>query len=219
MVRVKICGITREEHLRAAVEAGAAAIGLVVESNGTPRNLTIEEARNLRRRTPPFVDAVLVSSCDKLAVIQKVVEKIHPDFVQLHGIKDVEKLSALERGKGVGIIVPVSIGSSYAKREQELELITKFTEIARGLLLDASTSKIGGLGKRGDWIYARQIRDAVYPFPVILSGGLNPTNVSEAIKQVAPYAVDVSSGVESIRGVKDPTKIFEFIREAHGAIV
>lgn len=214
MVRIKICSVTTSEQLNIAVKHGADAVGFVVESPGTPRNLSLQQAAQLRKLVPPFVHAVLVSSGQDFQSLINAIEHIQPDFAQIHGILDHEVVKKIEDTTGVSAIMPVSISTNAQDSTQRAKILVKFF---RAILLEASTTNIGGLGQKGDWSMARQVRDALHPFPVILSGGLTPDNVAEAIDTVRPYAVDVSSGVESSKGIKDLRKITQFLENARGA--
>ncbi len=205
MVRVKICGITRTEDLDAAVEAGADAVGFIVGFPGSKRNLSLEVADEMIRRVPPFVDSVLVTTSDIVEDRTDKIVSIGPDAIQLYGRGDPR---VLRRALGLGLIRAylVSDGGEDAR------------EAAKGfdaLLTDTYVSgQSGGTGKTSDWAVCRAVREEIAPVPLILSGGLRPENVLDAIEVVRPYAVDVSSGVESTPGVKDRAKVFEFVRRA-----
>ncbi len=196
MIRVKICGVRRVVDLEAAAKAGADAVGLIVGFPDSPRNLTPEEAKVIRRQAPPFLDVVLVSGGNTRA-LEDLCSVIEPDAVQIYGNVEPEII----REMGVRwVIKPVNVG-----REMEVD--------ASGydaVLLDSGR---GGTGRIHDWSLSRKIRDSI-GIPVILAGGLTPENVAEAIRVVKPYGVDVSSGVESAPGVKDHRKITSFVRRA-----
>ncbi|MDV3244058.1 MAG: phosphoribosylanthranilate isomerase [Nitrososphaerales archaeon] len=204
-MRVKICGITRTEDLDAAVEAGADAVGFIVGFPGSKRNLSLEVAGEMIRRVPPFVDSVLVTTSDIVEDRTDKIVSIGPNAIQLHGQGDPR---VLRRALGLRLIRAylVSDGGEDAR------------EAARGfdaLLTDTYVKgQSGGTGKTSDWAVCRAVREGIAPVPLILSGGLRPENVLDAIEVVRPYAVDVSSGVESTPGVKDRAKVFEFVRRA-----
>jgi len=203
--RVKICGITRAEDARAAAEAGADAIGLVFYP-ASPRFVTVEEGYRLRRGLAPFVDAVALFVNPSREDVERVIARVRPDALQFHGEEapefcesfGVPYLKACRMGEGVNL----------------LEYLRPFSG-AVGWLADALVEGYGGAGTRFDW----SLVPAQRPKPLILSGGLTPENVGAAIRQVHPWAVDVSSGVEAAKGVKDPVKIASFISEVRNADV
>ncbi|MDG6945269.1 MAG: phosphoribosylanthranilate isomerase [Nitrososphaerota archaeon] len=202
MTRVKICGLTREEDVDIAVEAGADAVGFVSGFAESPRNISIERAGDLIRRVPPFVDSVLVARAE---VVESNIEKIFrigPSAIQLYG--RIPDSIALKEKLKVKLILPHlidnhEIGAGSAVGYDAL-LADTFVEGAAG-----------GTGRASDWDECRKLRDLVFPLPFILSGGLKPENIAEAISMVNPYAVDVSSGVEVAPGVKDPSRVKAFV--------
>ena len=199
MVRVKICGITRFGDLEQAARYGADAIGLVVGFPRSPRNLSVEKARELRRSTPPFLDVVLVVDGSNQDFLIKAIKRIMPDAVQAYGFEDPSILREL----GVSwVIKPI---------RSDTEIIDDLREFD-AILFDNSM----GRGIKASWDTSKRIREKI-ELPLILAGGLNPENVREAIKIVKPYGVDVSSGVESAPGIKDPGKLKEFIRRVREA--
>ena len=196
MIRVKICGVRRMEDMEAAAKAGADAVGLVVGFPDSPRNLSPDEAKVIRRQAPPFLDIVLVTGGGRLA-LEDLCSTVEPDAIQVYSDVEPEFLREL----GVKwVIKPVDVG----------EGVEVYAEGYDALLLDSGR---GGTGRTHDWSLSRRIRDSV-KIPVILAGGLTPDNVAEAIRAVKPYGVDVSSGVESAPGIKDHRKIASFIRRA-----
>jgi len=194
MVRVKICGITREEDLMAAAIHGADAVGLVVGFPRSPRDLTIERARTLRKMTPPFLDVVLVVDGGDRNMLARAIREIRPDAVQVYGDIDPDQLREL----GVKwIIKPIQANIDAMPDCDGFDAI----------LLDSSM----GRGLKPDWNICRRIRE-MSRLPVILAGGLRPSNIQDAIRIVRPYGVDVSSGVESSPGIKDAHMMREFVR-------
>ena len=197
--RIKICGIKEARHALTAADAGADAIGLVFYKD-SPRFVTPGTAANIVGVLPPYVTAVglFVDANDRK--VRQTLAEVHLDLLQFHGSEepdfcaqfDVPYVRAVPMGEGVDLL-------EYAGR----------FATARALLLDAhAPGEPGGTGRTFDW--AAIPRDL--PMPLILSGGLTPENVGRAVREVKPWAVDVSSGVESGRGSKDPQKIVEFIR-------
>lgn len=207
MVRVKICGITREEDVRAVTEADGDAVGFIVGFPSSPRNIPIERAAELIRHVPPLVTSVLVTTSDVLARERRSVRAMGPDAIQLYG--EVDDPAVTREILGARLIRPFAValgGAAVLKRK------------LRGydaLLTDTYRRGFeGGTGLTSDWAVCERIRKAIAPTPMILSGGLTPHNVMDAIKIVRPFAVDVSSGVESSPGVKDPSKVSSFVAGA-----
>jgi phosphoribosylanthranilate isomerase len=197
-VRIKICGITNLEDARAAVDLGADALGFVFAES--PRRISPEEARNITNQLPPFVAKVGVFVNAPLTHLRRVRDYCGLDAVQLHGEEDADYIQAL----GPSVIKALRLNG---KPPAELPKAV--------LLLDAHDPKLrGGTGKLCDWKLASELAQSRL---VILAGGLGPNNVEQAIRQVKPYAVDVSSGVEKKPGRKDHDKIASFIDNARSA--
>ena len=197
--RIKICGITRLEDARAAAEAGADAIGLVFYRE-SPRYLSIRDAATIAESLPPFVAAVglFVNAAER--DIRAVLDAVDLDLLQFHGDESAEFCARFAR--------PYMRAVRMEPGTDLLEYADRFSR-AKALLLDAHVpGQPGGTGRTFDW--AGIPRDL--SLPLVLSGGLTAANVGRAVREVSPWAVDVSSGVESERGVKDPQKIVEFIR-------
>lgn len=208
-VRVKICGITSLKDLEVAVEAGADAVGFIVDVPQSPRNLPIRKARDLIRATPVFVETVTVTVPRDLNGLEKICDALNPDTVQVHGSRLLHK-EIRERLLDRRLIGAVHAGSDLVI-DEALELAKAFDAI----LMDSHIpGRYGGTGRTHDWKLSRRVRDAIHPKPLILAGGLTPENVEQAITMAKPYAVDVSSGVESHPGAKDRHKVFEFIKRA-----
>ena len=206
MTRVKICGITRVEDGIDAAQAGADAIGLVFVAR-SPRHVLPEQAREIARALPPFVSTVALFVNPSVAEVEAVMETVRPDVLQFHGEESpdfchafgVPYLKAFRVRPGVDLL---QSAASYAD--------------AQGWLLDAwSEAAHGGTGERFDW----DLIPPDLPRPVVLAGGLNPANVADAIRRVRPWAVDVSSGVETSKGIKDAALIAAFIKEVRNANV
>jgi len=209
-VRVKICGITREEDLAFAVAAGADAVGFLVGVPSSPRNLTLERAERLLRQVPIFVDSVVVTAPQSINELAEICERLKPTSIQIHGKKNFDASEIRERLKGTRLIKTVYV-TEDALNETAIEELKTFDAV----LLDSfARGQYGGTGRVHDWTVSRQIREAVAPLPVILAGGLKPENVKEAIITVQPYAVDVASGVELRPAVKDHDKIRAFVENA-----
>lgn len=202
MTRIKICGITRVEDLLAAAGSGADAIGLVFYDK-SPRNLNLQQAAKLAAATPPFVTLVGLFVNPVAAEVNDVLQAIPLSVLQFHGEEEPEFCEQFGRPYLKAIRVKAGLNLvQYAARFAG----------AQGLLLDAFVEGThGGTGASFDWTLIPQN----LPLPVILSGGLHAGNVGEALRQVRPYAVDVSSGVEASKGIKDAAKIAAFINEVN----
>ncbi|KVW99436.1 phosphoribosylanthranilate isomerase [Thiobacillus denitrificans] len=200
-VRVKICGITRLQDLHAACDAGADALGFVFYEK-SPRHVTIETAAALLRELPPFVQSVGLFVNAEPAFIESVLQAVPLDLLQFHG--DETPIDCARYGRPY-------IKAVRVNRDTDLLKYAADFDAARGLLLDAWVPGVpGGTGERFDW----RLIPPDLPKLVILSGGLTPDNVAEAVQGVRPWAVDVSSGVEAIKGIKDAHKIAQFIAKA-----
>lgn len=201
--RIKVCGLTRVEDVQAAVAAGVDAIGLVFYPE-SPRHVTIAQAVTLCREIPPFVTIVGLFVNASRAEVHRVVESVPLNLLQFHGDETVDQC------EGFGL--PYLRAARVRPGVDLLEFASQFPS-ARALLLDTWTPAYGGSGESFDW----SLVPASCPLPVILSGGLTPNNVAEAIRQVRPVAVDVSSGVESAKGIKDAAKIRAFVSAVRGS--
>lgn len=208
-VKVKICGITREEDLDAAVNAGADAVGFVVGVDSSPRNLALTEAARLISRVPPFVTSVLVTA-PRIIGDFAVYKKLKPDVIQVHG-------ENVDTAKRVRLRLPNTrlIWAVNVQLVSRLDAVSRAAKLFNAVLIDSfADGRYGGTGVVHNWDLSRRVKRAVQPQPLILAGGLTPENVAEAVCTVEPYAVDVSSGVERQPGVKSHKKIIEFIKNA-----
>ncbi|MCW4002184.1 MAG: phosphoribosylanthranilate isomerase [Candidatus Bathyarchaeota archaeon] len=211
--RVKICGITREEDLAIAVNAGADAVGFLVGVPASPRNLTLEQAKRLIKQVPIFVDSVVVTVPDSVDSLVKVYERLGPTALQIHGEKLFEASVIREKTGDARLIKTV-----YVKTGNVPRTVVENSKDFDAILLDSfNRGQYGGTGRVHDWELSRHIRQVIEPTPLILAGGLNPGNVKEAILAVQPFAVDVASGVESQPAIKDPKKVLAFIENAKEA--
>ena len=200
MVRVKICGNTNLDDTMAAVQAGADAVGFVFYAK-SPRAIEPKSAAEIISRLPPFVVPVGVFVNEDLGVVRRIMEECHIPLAQLHGEESPEYCVELAR--------PV-IKAIRVRDRRDLERMTSY-QVA-GFVLDAFVEGVpGGTGVTIDWDLAGE---AQVVGPIILAGGLTPDNVLEAVRQARPYGVDVSSGVESSPGRKDPAKVRAFIANA-----
>lgn len=200
MTRVKICGITRVEDALAAAGSGADAIGLVLYEK-SPRHVSLQQAAMLAGMLPPFVSLVGLFVNADAAFVREVLAAVPLDLLQFHGDEQPEYCAQFGRPY---------IKAIRVKEGVDLLQCAALFHTAKGLLLDAHVAGIpGGTGATFDW----KLIPEQLPLPVILSGGLDEKNVAAAIRQVKPYAVDVSSGVEASKGIKDAAKIASFIQE------
>lgn len=210
-VRVKICGITRKKDLAAVIEAGADAVGFVIGVPSSPRNLTLDEARKMIKNTI-FVKTVVVTVPNNLDKLKKIHESLRPDILQIHGDRLPDPIIREELPKAC-LIRAVQVTSNGS-----IKAVVDAANNFDAILSDSYVlGKYGGTGKTHDWKLDKCVREAIQPKPLILAGGLNPTNIKDAIRIVQPYAVDVSSGVESHPGIKDPKKIYKFIKKVKEA--
>lgn len=209
-VRVKICGLTREEDLAVAVAAGADAVGFVVGVPSSPRNLSLEKAEKLIRRVPIFVKSVLVMVPTSVDAILKTYEKLSPDAIQIHG-ENLSEVSPLRERLPNTLL----IRAIHANPINTLEVASEVSKSFDAILLDSSAhGRYGGTGVVHDWELGKRVNQVSHPKPLILAGGLSPGNVKDAIRTVQPYAVDVCTSVESRPGIKDPEKVLAFIENA-----
>ncbi len=200
MTRVKICGITCIEDALHAADCGADALGLVFYAK-SPRVVTVEKAREIVAALPPFITSVGLFVNEEPARIVEIADRCGLDVIQLHGDEGPQECSYAPRRV---------VKALRVRGEESLAGIEEFDVSA--FLLDAWVAEsYGGTGHSCDWQLAARVAEQ---HRIVLAGGLNPDNVSEAVRLVKPYAVDVSSGVESSPGRKDPDLVAAFIRNA-----
>jgi phosphoribosylanthranilate isomerase len=195
--RIKICGLTREEDVDAAVAAGADALGFVFYPP-SPRYVTAQRAVELVRRIPPFVEVVGLFVNEPPEVVQAVCAALPISILQFHGDEDAAYCRQFSR--------PYLRAARVRPELDLVEFAGSFPD-ARGLLLDAFVEGYGGGGHVFDWT----LIPPDLPGFLVLSGGLTAANVGDAIRRVRPVAVDVSSGVEMGKGIKDHSKIAAFV--------
>jgi phosphoribosylanthranilate isomerase len=205
-VRVKICGITNLDDAMAAVDFGADALGFVF-FKGSPRYISQEGAGAIIRRLPSFITTVGVFVNESIDRIEDAIELTGIDVVQLHGDEPPEMCNLSRR-----VIKAIRV-----KSLESLDPLKNYKDIVSAFLLDTFTpDTFGGTGQRFNWDIAA---DAKQFGRIILAGGLTPDNIANAIRQVRPYGVDVSSGVEEKKGKKDHTKLKLFIERAKTALI
>ncbi len=204
--RVKVCGITRIEDGLAAASFGVDAIGLVFYAP-SPRYVAPAHAREIAAAIAPFVSTVGLFVDADVATVSNVLQTIRLDYLQFHGDESPEYCAQF----GVPFLKAIRVKPGVDLLQYAAEF-----HAAKAILLDAFVEGThGGTGQRFDW----QLIPRNLPLPVILSGGLEPANVTDAIRAVRPWAVDVSSGVELDKGVKDAGKIEQFMRGVRNADV
>jgi phosphoribosylanthranilate isomerase len=200
-VAVKICGITDPKDARIAVDRGAAALGFIFADSS--RQITPHKARDIINAIPPFVKTVGVFVNEDPTVIRSVKHYCGLDLVQLHGDESPDLCAEL---------MPYAIKALRIKDESSLRTARPYRGKVRALLLDTySKDKAGGTGETFDWQLAIKIKKL--EIPIILAGGLGPSNIEGAISTVRPYAVDVNSGVEKYPGKKSHTLIEDLMQK------
>lgn len=201
--RVKICGITRPEDAVAAAELGVDAIGLVFYPKST-RNIDVDRANEILSAVPPFVTSVALFLDARSDFVAHILNSVPIDIIQFHGDECPADCGTFGRPylKAIGMKGGVNV-QAYADTYPD----------AQGYLLDShAVGEAGGTGTRFDWASTPQLNK-----PVILAGGLSPDNVAEAIRLARPYALDISSGVESAPGIKDRDLMKLFMTEVRNA--
>ena len=203
--RIKICGITRAQDACAAAQAGADAIGLVFYPP-SPRYLSSERAVEIRDALGPFVQTVALFVNPDAAQVAQVLQRVRPAMLQFHGEETPEFCAQF----GMPFVKACRVRPGI----DALEYLRPFSRAA-AWLFDSHVPEYGGVGEPFDWSLLPATRER----PVILSGGLARGNVAAAVRRVRPWGVDVSSGVESAKGVKDAAKIAAFVAEVRNADV
>ncbi|MEN3047626.1 MAG: phosphoribosylanthranilate isomerase [Candidatus Caldarchaeales archaeon] len=194
---VKVCGITRLEDLRALTEAGADAFGLVIGFPSSPRNLSLETARRIAKEARGGASPIAVLNCSDPRLVEKVCSALEPYGVQAYGPADPDDLRSL----GVKFLIR-PVAPEVRELPEGFDAVLLDRSRGRGLPID--------LGAAAAFVRWSRL-------PVILSGGLNPENVAEAVRRARPFGVDASSGLESAPGIKDPAKVKAFVEGARRA--
>lgn len=198
-VRIKICGLTRDEDVHNAVVEGADALGFVLYAP-SPRAVSAEQAALLIKKVPAFVTTVALFVDESAEEVRRALSICPFDLLQFHGDESPEFCRQFNRPYMKAIRV---------RSADDIHSAVQQYPDAKALLLDAYVENLpGGTGQAFDWRLIPQLS-----VPWVLAGGLNSTNVADAINQVAPFAVDISGGIEASKGIKDRKKIQEFISE------
>jgi phosphoribosylanthranilate isomerase len=206
---VKICGLSTPETLDVALDAGADMVGFVFFPP-SPRNVSLATARTLGARVRGRAKKVALTVDADEEFLKAIVEALRPDMLQLHGVESTDRVESLRQVFGLPVMKALPVAA-----KGDLDRVPRYAAVADRLLFDAhaprEATRPGGLGKTFDWRLLENLDPGV---PFMLSGGLDAGNVGEALRITRAPAVDVSSGVESAPGVKDPEKIREFVRAA-----
>jgi len=210
-VLVKICGLSTPETLDVAVDAGADMVGFVFFAP-SPRNLSLHAARELGARVKGRAEKVALTVDADDALLASIVDVLQPDMLQLHGSETPARVSAIHQRFSIPVMKVLPV-----ETKADLGAIPLYTRVADRLLFDARAPKDatrpGGLGKPFDWHLLDNLHLSI---PFMLSGGLDPANVAEALRITRAPGVDVSSGVEVSPGIKDPWLMREFYAAASG---
>ena len=208
---VKICGLKTTTEIDAAIDGGADYIGLVLFPP-SPRNVSIEEAGRLAEHARGRTRIVALSVDADDALIDRIASDIAPDLLQLHGSEDMERIRRIRTLTQTGVMKAVKVATA-----DDTEIAFRYHWVVDRILFDAKAPKDspipGGNGLQFDWHALEPVRGRM---DFMLSGGLTPDNVADAIELTGAPAVDVSSGVESAPGVKDPARIRAFLQAAKG---
>jgi phosphoribosylanthranilate isomerase len=209
---VKICGLSTPDTLEAALAGGADMVGFVFFP-ASPRHVGLDAAARLAAQVGGRAAKVALSVDADDAALEAVIAALRPDLLQLHGQEPAARVAAVRKTFGRPVIKALPVATAA-----DLAAIAVYAPVADRLLFDArppaGATRPGGLGRSFDWGLLEKLE---IPVPFMLSGGLDPHNVADAVAQVRPGGVDVSSGVESRPGEKDPAKIRAFIRAARDA--
>ena len=215
-MRVKICGVRNEADLKAAVKAGADAVGLLVgQLHASPDFILPSTASRLASKLPPYVTPVIVTHLTDPASIMEIVMQTGIASVQLHGGSSVEQVTLLRdlMPLNAKLILAVHVTGDSSPD------FSGFLRLVDAILLDSrDADRVGGTGYTHNWNISEAIAKSC-PLPVILAGGLNPSNVAEAIKKVRPFAVDANSGLKASDGSRSPELCSSFVRNALGAFL
>ena len=208
-VAVKICGLTGPQDVVAAADAGARYVGFVFFPK-SPRNVSVQQAKALAAEVPFGVAKVALTVNADDALLDEITQNVAIDILQLHGSESVERVAQIKARTGLPVMKAIGISDA-----DDLQKIVDYGRVADMLLVDAKPPKNadlpGGNGLAFDW---RLLAGRKWAVPWVLAGGLTPDNVQQAIQLTGARQVDVSSGMESAPGVKDPAKVAAFVSAA-----
>ncbi len=213
-----ICGSRRQEDIQLLLEAKVDGIGLITEVwQEIACNLSREQARKLKELIPPLISSVLIVTEERTEEICRLAAYVLPDVLQLHGFNTPDEVSSIKERLKIKIIKTLHFqGEKMAENDDAVGYARQYIESgASAILIDSyQENKVGATGETMSLDLARELRDSLYPVPVILAGGLHAGNVSDVIDRVKPYAVDVFSGVTT-GGYLDVNKISQFMMAIH----
>lgn len=204
--RIKICGLTRETDIAAAAQAGADAIGFVFHPS-SKRCLAVDRAAQLRREVPAFVDVVALFVNAAPQTVQAVIDRVQPDLLQFHGDESPE----ICRQSGRRYLRAFRVGAPGLDTPEGLAAYCRAYGDAAGWLFDSYSAGYGGSGLAFDHHLLSTVQAESASRPLVLSGGLKPESVAQAVRAVRPWAVDVSSGVEIEPGIKSAQRMQAFV--------
>lgn len=210
--RIKLCGFTRAEDVQTAVAAGADAIGLIFFSKSR-RAVAIEQARDLRKAVPAFVDVVALFVNPDPEYVQEVITQVKPDLLQFHGNESPQECERYGRR----YMRAFRVGAPGMETRDEVREECRRYASASAWLFDSYSAGYGGSGEGFDLSLLAAVRNAADARPMVLAGGLSSANVADSIRRLRPYAVDVSSGIEDAPGIKSADKIQAFVEAVRGA--
>lgn len=209
MVKVKICGFTNPEDVKVACELGVDMVGAILVPKSS-RYVTTMQARQILDAVSGGIAKVAVIMPKDLSEVEKMARELKPDYLQIHLTFPAGKLFDLKERLDTELIIVTPIPREIENRKKIIDRAIGVAEVADYVLLDTKGPSGGGTGLTHDWSLSGEIREAVKK-PIFLAGGLNASNVGQAIKIVRPYGVDVATGVESSPGKKDARLMREFI--------
>ena len=215
MVKVKICGFTRGEDVKAACSLGVDMVGVILVPK-SPRYVPVERAGRILKAASEGVAKVAVFIPRGLEDVEDIYRKLEPDYLQFHLTFPADELLEIRGDLEAEIIAVVPIPRKIERPTDIVDRAIEVAEVADFVSIDTKGPTGGGTGLTHNWNLSAVIRGVVDK-PVFLAGGLNPSNVGHAIKVVRPYGVDVATGVESSPGKKDPKLMREFIEAARRA--
>lgn len=208
---VKICGLTRPEDVFAAIGAGADYLGFIVEAK-SPRKLSVTQAAKLSKPAKGIISRVAVTVNASDSVLADIAEAMQPDFVQLHGDETPERARAIKTAYGIPLIRALPVATT-----DDLKLAEAYAGIADFFIYDAKAPKgeaqRGGHGLSFDWNILKHVPKSASRY--LLAGGITPENAANALRQSNAFGLDVSSGVEAAKGVKDIAKINAIMKAVH----
>lgn len=214
-VRVKICGVRNEADLKAAVDAGADAIGLLVgQLHASPDFILPSTASRLAAKLPPYVTPIIVTHLTDPDAIMEIVVQTGITNIQLHGGSSVEQVAALRETMPLNSKLILAAHVSATRCELDF---SGYLKLVDAILLDSRDGdRVGGTGAVHNWNISEAIARSCH-LPVILAGGLNPSNVADAVRKVRPFAVDANSGLKAPDGSRSPELCAAFAKNAIGA--